>query len=96
MCVIKDNSIGLLDFVFDLNWKPSSGVMFYRKKKKKKQQHNILNKKNQKKGLCLIVGQNKKKEPLPISFHKLVVQAQTLLFEFSNSAISNKATVKHP
>ena len=34
MCVIKKNSIGLLDFVFDLNWKPSSGVMFYRKKKK--------------------------------------------------------------
>ena len=47
MCVTKDNSIGLLDFEFDLNWKPSSGVMFYRKKKK--QQHNILNKKNQKK-----------------------------------------------
>ena len=33
MCVTKDNSIGLLDFEFDLNWKPSSSVMFYRKKK---------------------------------------------------------------
>ena len=33
MCVIIDNSIGLLEFVFDLNWKPSSSVMSYKKKK---------------------------------------------------------------
>ena len=48
MCVIIDNSIGLLEFVFDLNWKPSSSVMSYKKKKsfsvlpKKKKKPNLL------------------------------------------------------
>ena len=50
------------------------------KKKRKFQQQ----KKKAKKSLCLILGQNKKKEPLPIFFFKELVQAQTLIWKFQS------------